>query len=109
MCRCWRVHFWRASARWVATDVSKKVTIDKSVANTATIESYNTDHDAGIEICQVTFLNNIVEKHHHAIKRLTRPMSGFKSFWLAAINLAGIEIMHMIRKGQVRSTGKRSP
>jgi putative transposase len=28
-------------------------------------------------------------------------MLGFKSFWSAAITLAGIEIMHMIRKGQL--------
>ena len=28
-------------------------------------------------------------------------MLGFKSFWSAAITLTGIEIMHMIRKGQL--------
>jgi putative transposase len=33
-------------------------------------------------------------------------MLGFKSFWSAAVTIAGIEIMHMIRKGQFRSTGK---
>jgi putative transposase len=32
-------------------------------------------------------------------------MLGFKSFWSAAITIAGIEIMHMIRKGQMRSRG----
>ena len=31
---------------------------------------------------------------------------GFKAFWSAAIAIAGIEIMHMIRKDQLRSTGK---
>ena len=50
---------------------------------------------------QIKYLNNIVEQDHRAIKRLTRPMLGFKSFWSAAITLAGIEIMHMIRKGQL--------
>ena len=30
-------------------------------------------------------------------------MLGFKSFWSAAITLAGIELMHMIRKGQFQS------
>jgi len=56
---------------------------------------------ASIELRQVKYLNNIVEQDHRAIKRLTRPMLGFKSFWSAAITLAGIEIMHMIRKGQL--------
>ena len=36
-----------------------------------------------------------------AIKRITRPMLGFKSFWSAHILIAGIETMHMIRKGQM--------
>ena len=89
--------------------VPRKVTIDKSGANTAAIESYNTEHGADIEIRQIKFLCNIVEQDHRAIKRMTRPMLGFKSFWSAAITIAGIEIMHMIRKGQLRSTGKLRP
>jgi putative transposase len=86
--------------------VPDKITIDKSGANTAAIEIYNVEHDAEIETRQVKCLNNIVEQDHRAVKRLTRPMLGFKSFWSAAVTIAGIEIMHMIRKGQFRSTGK---
>src|ERR1700674_4475430 len=37
----------------------EKITIDKSGANTAALESYNKDHEAGIEIRQVKYLNNI--------------------------------------------------
>src|SRR3978361_392249 len=40
----------------------EKITIDKSGANTAAIESYNKDCEAGIEIRQVKYLNNIVEQ-----------------------------------------------
>ena len=36
-------------------------------------------------------------------------MLGFKSFRSAAVTLAGIELMHMVRKGQLRSTGKLCP
>jgi transposase-like protein len=89
--------------------VPGKITIDKSGANTAAIVSYNADHDADIEIRQVKYLNNIVERDHRAIKRLVRPMLGLKAFWSAAITLAGIEIMHMIRKGQLRKAGKLCP
>ena len=89
--------------------IPTKITIDKSGANTAAIESYNANHGAQIEIRQVKYLNNIVEQDHRAIKRMTRPMSGFKSFWSAAITIAGIEIMHMIRKGQMRSRGMLRP
>ena len=36
-----------------------------------------------------------------AIKRITRPMPGFKSFWSARIIIAGIETMHIVKKGQM--------
>ena len=86
-----------------------KITIDKSCANTAAIESHNTEHEAGIQICQVKYLNNIVERDHRAIKRLVRPMLGFKSFRSAAVTLTGLELMHMIRKGQLVLTGELAP
>jgi len=50
-------------------------------------------------------LNNIVEHDHRAIKWNTRSMLGFKSFRAAAKVLAGIELMHMIRKGQMAMPG----
>ena len=36
-------------------------------------------------------------------------MLGFKSFRAAAATLAGIELMHMIRKAQMRTTGELHP
>jgi putative transposase len=48
----------------------------------------------------VKYLNNIVEQDHRAVKRITKPMLGFKSFQATESILAGIELMHMIRKGQ---------
>ena len=55
------------------------------------------------------YLNNRLEQDHRAIKRLMRPMLGFKSFRSAAVTLVGIEPMHMIRKGQLRTTGEMCP
>jgi len=75
----------------------------------AAIESYNKEHEADIEIRQIKYLNNIVEQDHRAIKRAVRPMLGFNSFWSAAITLAGIELMHVIRKGQLKTAGKLRP
>jgi putative transposase len=46
-----------------------------------------------------------VEQDHRAIKRVTRPMLGVKSFRAAQAVLTGIELMHMIRKGQFRIAG----
>jgi putative transposase len=79
------------------------VTIDQSGANTAGIENSNVEHGTAIVIRQCKYLNNIVEQDHRAVKRIIRPMLGFKSFRCARIILGGVEIMHMIRKGQMRS------
>jgi transposase-like protein len=83
----------------------EKITIDKSGANTAAINSYNTEHGTSIEMRQSKYLNNVVEQDHRAIKRITWPMLGFKSFRCARILLAGIETMHMIRKRQLAAPG----
>ena len=44
--------------------------------------------------------DNIVEQDHRAIKYIVRPILGFKSMRCAQSLLAGIETLHMIRKGQ---------
>jgi putative transposase len=36
-------------------------------------------------------------------------MPGFKSFWSAAVTLTQIELMHMIRKGQLLLAGELCP
>jgi putative transposase len=81
-------------------DVPEKVTIDKSGANTAAVHGMVADSGVAIELRQSKYLNNLVEQDHRAIKRRTRPMLGFKDFHSAAKIIAGIETMHMIRKGQ---------
>ena len=80
--------------------VPKKITIDKSGANTAAIKSVNDDACLDIELRQSKYLNNLVEQDHRAVKRIVDPTLGFKSFWSAQKLIAGIETMHMIRKGQ---------
>jgi putative transposase len=92
------VDFLLTAKRDLAPD---KVTIDKSGANTAAVKRIQADTGAPIELRQVKYLNNIVEQDHRAIKRIIRPMLGFQSFRCARILLAGIEMMHMIKKGQL--------
>jgi putative transposase len=86
--------------------VPDKVTMDKSGANQAALEQLNKQREMPITIWQVKYLNNIVEQDHRAIKRITGPMLGFKSFRAARAILAGIELMHMIRKGQFMLAGE---
>jgi transposase-like protein len=46
-------------------------------------------------------LNNIIEQDHRFIKKITKPMMGFKAFHSAQATISGIETAHMIRKGQL--------
>ena len=85
--------------------VPEKITIDKSGANTAAIVGLCTDSGVGIEMRQSKYLNNLIEQDHRAIKRVVRPMLGFKSFHCARAIIASIETMHMIKKGQLRCPG----
>lgn len=93
--------------------VPLKINIDKSGANTAALEEINKERvkagERPIEVRRIKYLNNIVEQDHRFIKRLTRPMMGFQSFISAGITLAGIEVVRMIKKGQLQSEYDASP
>ena len=87
-----------------------RVVIDKSGANEAGLQNMNILlFLAGwvylIEILQVKYLNNRIEQDHRFIKKLTKPMLGFKAFYSAQATLAGIEVAHMLRKKQLSQTG----
>ena len=81
--------------------VPEKITIDGSAANEAAIKNYNEEHGTTIAIRTIKYLNNIVEQDHRGVKRITRPMLGFKAFDAAQATLVGIELMHMIKKRQL--------
>ena len=82
-----------------------RVAMDESGVNKAAIDAINASRDVPILLRQVKYLNNTVEKDHRAIKRVTRPMLNFKSFRAAGSVLAGVELMHMISKGQFTING----
>jgi putative transposase len=58
-----------------------------------------------IRIRQSAYLNNRIEQDHRAVKRRVRPMLGFKSIVCARAILGGIEMIHMMRKGQAKYAG----
>ncbi len=96
----------KAARRFLNKDIKSsgepvKINIDKSGANTATIESYNKDNHTNIEIRQNKYLNNIVEQDHRFIKKKVRPTLGFKKFHAAQATIAGIEAVRMILKNDL--------
>jgi putative transposase len=84
------------------------INIDKIGANTAAIKQFNLAENRRVKIRQCRYLNNMVEQvvrhsNHRFIKRIVRPVLGFKSFWSARATLAGIELWRMLKKGQNKS------
>ena len=80
----------------------QKVTIDKSGSNNAALQSINKElgKPRQMLIRQIKYLNNIVEQDHRFIKKITKPMLGFKSYSTAHATILGIELHHMLHKGQ---------
>jgi transposase-like protein len=81
--------------------VPEKSTIDGSAANAAAIQHDHQEHGTLIEIRQITYLHNRVEPDHRGVKRVTRPRLGCKSFEATQATRVGIELMHMLKKGQL--------
>lgn len=87
----------------------EKITIDKSGSNKAALDVINLQlfiltlfgySFLQIEIRHIKYLNNIIEQDHRSIKRITKPMMGFKVFYSAEATLAGIELWRMLKKDQ---------
>ncbi|MEO7127262.1 MAG: IS6 family transposase [Rhodoferax sp.] len=60
------------------------------------------------------YLNNMIEQDHRGVKSRIKPMLGFKVFDRAAVTIAGVELLHRIRKGQfnlgrLRIQGQAAP
>ena len=84
------------------------INIDKSGANKSGIRSINRELMTvkKIKIRQCKYLNNIVEQDHRNIKRRISIDTGFKEFESAQRTLAGIEVVNIIRKGQIADSRK---
>ena len=101
----------KAAARYLKKAIRRNgdpslINIDKSGANKAGINQINNVDDKNIEIRQCKYLNNIIEQDHRFIKKITRPMLGFKNFHAAQRTLAGIELMRMLKKRQMKWQGQ---
>ncbi len=98
-----------APADPATTSAPRVINVDKNAAYPKAIAELKA---AGIlpesvELRQVKYLNNLVEQDHRFIKRLVKPGMGFFSMETAGRTLQGYEVMHMLRKGQVRGVNKR--
>ena len=80
------------------------ISVDKNAAYpeafTTSQKEKELPHDCKLR--RVKYLNNIIEQDHRFIKKRVRACLGYRSFDTAERTLQGVEVMNMIRKGQVK-------
>ena len=78
------------------------ITLDGYAASHRAVREMKADGSlpADTKLRSSKYLNNLIEQDHRGVKLRIGPMLGFKRFRTAAITIAGIELMHRIRKGQ---------
>jgi transposase-like protein len=96
--------FFRKVLKGQHTQAPRVITVDKNAAYPAAIETLKDDETIHkeTELRQSKYLNNMIEQDHRNIKRIVKPMMGFRTFNSARRTLRGVEAMNMIRKGQVQ-------
>ena len=80
----------------------QSITLDGYAASHRAVRELKADGllPEGTKLRSSKYLNNLIEQDHRNIKSRVAVMLGFKRFKNAAVTIAGIELMHRIRKGQ---------
>lgn len=88
----------------VHTQEPRVINVDKNAAYPKAMNELKKKKELfkEVELRQNKYLNNRVEQDHRFIKRLVKPGMGFGSFNTARRTIKGYEIMHMLRKGQIK-------
>jgi transposase-like protein len=88
--------------------IPRVITVDKNPAYPPAVNELKNDRilPQNVNFRQIKYLNNMIEQDHRSIKRIVRPMLGFQSITTAIKTIKGIEIMHMIKKGQVDTSNR---
>jgi transposase-like protein len=96
--------------------IPQKITLDGYQASHRAARELLAQHRGGARtrIRSSKYLNNLIEQDHRSIKLRLGPMLGLKRFRNAAITIAGVELVHRIRKGQfalskIGAAGKAAP
>ncbi len=91
--------FFRKVLKAQHTQTPRVITVDKNAAYPVAMETLKSEETIAeeTELRHSKYLNNVIEQDHRNIKRIVKPMMGFKTFNSARRTLSGIEAMNMIR------------
>ena len=90
-------------------DSPRVINTDRNAAYPKAFERLKVENviSQSTDLRTIKYLNNILEQDHRFIKKIIKPMLGFKSFYTAKRTIIGIEIINAVRKGQVKGIKKR--
>ena len=94
--------FFRKALESTLPRVPRKVTLDGHVPSRRALWLLRKEHPCwrNVKVRSCKYLNNLIEQDHRSVKQRIAVMLGLKQFRNAAVTIAGIELMHRIRKGQ---------
>ena len=80
----------------------RTITLDGYAASHRAVRELKADGllPADTKLRSSKYLNNVIEQDHRGVKQRIAVMLGFKGFRNAAMTIAGIELMHRVRKGR---------
>jgi transposase-like protein len=83
------------------------VTLDGYAASHRAVRETKADGQmpANAKLRSSKYLNNLIEQDHRGVKLRIGPMLGCKRLKAAAVTIAGIELLHRIRKESLISAG----
>ena len=92
----------------MASLIYSVINVDKNAAYPKAIDEVKEQEELsqGVKLRQNKYLNNRIEQDHRFIKWLVKPGRGFKSFNTARRTIRGYEIIHMLKKGQIKKVEK---
>ena len=87
----------------------RTITLDGYAASHRAVREMKTDGQlpADTKVRSSKYLNNLIEQDHRGVKLRIGPMLGLKWFTMAAVVIAGIELLRRIHKGQFNLGGLR--
>ena len=100
--------FLRKALKAVHNQEPRVINVDKNAAYPKAMNKLKEEKELleKVKLRQNKYLNNRIEQDKRFIKWLVKPGRGFKSFNTVRRTIKGYEIMHMMKKGQIKKVDK---
>jgi len=98
------LRFFRKTIHRYSDKCPRVINVDKNGAYTMAKRQLEKENKwpPHLKLRQNKYVNNVIEQDHRKVKWKMNHAMGYQTMWHAWATTTGVEVMHMIRKGQVR-------